>query len=389
MTPAARIQAAIEILDLALGGQAAEAVLTNWARNNRFAGSSDRAAIRDLVYDALRRLRSYAVYGAGGRGLMIASCVAHGVDPASRFTGERHAPRALDASELALIALRPEAAGAAALDCPDWLEAPLCAALGADFAAVMRALQARAPVFLRVNSARVSVAEAAAALAAEGILTEGSPLTAQALRVVEGERKIGQSLAYTQGLVELQDAASQSVIEGIAADKPLRVLDYCAGGGGKSLALAARLGAMAQIEAHDIDAGRMRDLPVRAARAGAQIRVLPPLGAQGRYDLVLVDAPCSGSGTWRRTPEAKWRLTPARLAELCTLQAEILDKAAALTGAGGRLVYMTCSLLLAENSEQISAFLTRNPAWRCEVSRNLTPLDGGDGFFCATLIAPN
>jgi 16S rRNA (cytosine967-C5)-methyltransferase len=158
------------------------------------------------------------------------------------------------------------------------------------------------------------------------------------------------------------------------------VLDYCAGGGGKALALAAR---GAAVTAHDADPGRMRDLPARAARAGARVEIeAAPAGA---FDLVLCDAPCSGSGTWRRAPEAKWRLTPERLAALTELQAQILDQAAPLVAPGGALAYATCSLLEAENGAQTADFLARHPGWQLENERRLTPLEGGDGFYLALL----
>ncbi|MBZ4022412.1 SAM-dependent methyltransferase [Rhodobacter sp. TJ_12] len=386
MTPAARLAAAIDLLDAILAGAPAERALTNWARANRYAGSGDRAAVRDHVFDALRCRGSFAALGGAltGRGLMLGLCRAEGRDPATLFTGTGHAPAPLTAAEQAhLAAPAPPAEDLLASDWPKWLLPQLHADLGADFAAVSDAMQARAPVFLRVNRAKAHRDAAQAALAEAGIETVPHPLAETALEVTAGARKIAQSAPFTAGLVELQDAASQAMVELVPIGPNMRVLDYCAGGGGKALALAA-LAPKAQITAHDIDAGRMRDIAPRAKRAGAKIRLAEPGKVSGPYDLVLVDAPCSGSGTWRRAAEAKWRLTPERLAELVALQSEILARAAALTAPGGRLCYMTCSLLSVENDAQVAAF-TQSGAWRVDARLRLTPVDGGDGFFGVVL----
>lgn len=386
MTPAARLAAAIAILDQVREGAPAERALTNWGRASRFAGSGDRAAVRDHVFDVLRCRGSFAALGGGesGRALVLGLARAQGLDIAAFFTGEGHAPAPLSEEEAARLAQPlPDEGALADLDWPDWLRPQLQADLGAAYAAVSARMRARAPVFLRVNLARGDRAAAQAALALEGIATRPHPLAETALEVTGGARRIQASAAYRDGLVELQDAASQAAIAQVPVAAGMRVLDYCAGGGGKALALAARA-PKARIEAHDIDPGRMRDIPVRAARAGARISTVAP-GRLGRdYDLVLVDAPCSGSGTWRRTPEAKWRLTPDRLAELCALQAQILRAAAARVAPGGRLLYMTCSLLDAENAAQVEAFV-RETGWQVAEQRRFTPLDGGDGFFAAQL----
>lgn len=380
MTPAARIQAAIEVLDAFAAGEAAERALTNWARANRFAGSGDRAALRDLVYGALRRRRSLSVRGGGqtGRALMIGAVAERGDDLDAVFSGLGHAPAALSADERARLGT-PSARDL--LDLPDWLIAPLCAALGPDLPAVAEALRHRAPLFLRVNAAKGDTATAVAALASEGVAAVPVAEVTNALLVTGGERKLAASRAYLGGLVEVQDLSSQAAVAALPDPAGLRVLDYCAGGGGKSLALAAR---GARVSAHDISAARLAALPPRAARAGARIATLPPGSVRGSFDLVVVDAPCSGSGTWRRTPEAKWRLTPDRLAELTALQARVLDAAARHAAPSARLAYMTCSLLEAENGDQIADFHRRNPGWTTLSERRFSPLDlGGDGFFLA------
>jgi 16S rRNA (cytosine967-C5)-methyltransferase len=378
MTPAARLSAAIGILDRILAGSPAEQALTNWGRASRFAGSGDRNAVRDLVFDALRCRRSFAALGGGetGRGLILGGLRSAGQDPESFFTGEGHAPAPLTSADAGQT---PE--GYAAHDLPDWLGPRMEQDLGADFRAFAEALRHRAPVFLRVNTARCALSDAQAALAAEGIETVPHPLSPTALQVTGGARKVAGSAAYADGMVELQDAASQAVVDALPLADGQRVLDYCAGGGGKTLAMAAR--ARLKLFAHDADPRRMRDLPARAKRAGARVTLTE--APQGPFDLVLADAPCSGSGSWRRAPEGKWLLTPERLEAVIAVQAQILDRITALVGPGGVLAYATCSLLRAENEAQIAAFQARSPGWSLTSQRRLTPLDGGDGFFVAVL----
>ncbi|MBN2741279.1 MAG: RsmB/NOP family class I SAM-dependent RNA methyltransferase [Rhodobacteraceae bacterium] len=384
MTPAARIAAAISLLDRIASGDPAERALTNWARANRYAGSKDRAAIRDHVFDALRCRGSYAALGAGeqGRALMLGMMRAQGLDPDTLFTGEGYAPTALTADERAAYEAAVSDDSIAELDWPAWLRPILRDDLGPDYPAISQAMRARAPVFLRVNLARGMRDQAKAALANEGIIAQPHPLVETALEVTQGARLVQRSQAYLNGLVEVQDASSQAAAALLPLAPGDRVLDYCAGGGGKALAMAAAC-PEAQIFAHDADPGRMGDLPTRAKRAGTRIVQRPPGDPGAGYSLVLVDAPCSGSGTWRRTPEAKWRLDPARLSELCALQAKILSEAADLVAPGGALAYMTCSVLRAENEEQLNELCERG--WLIELVRRFSPQTGGDGFFAAIL----
>ncbi|KEO60831.1 RsmB/NOP family class I SAM-dependent RNA methyltransferase [Thioclava indica] len=383
MTPAARIAAAISLLDRIASGDPAERALTNWARTNRYAGSKDRAAIRDHVFDALRCRGSFAALGGGeqGRALMLGMMRAQLIDPDALFTGEGYAPQPLtDTERAAFEAAAPE--NIAALDWPAWLRPILQADLGADYPAISQAMRARAPVFLRVNLAHGTRDQAQTALAGEGIIAQPHVLAETALEVTQGARLIQRSQAYLNGLVELQDASSQAAAALLPLAPGDRVLDYCAGGGGKALAIAAAC-PQARIFAHDADPGRMRDLPARAKRAGARITQRPPGDPGAGYDVVLVDAPCSGSGTWRRTPEAKWRLDPARLSELCALQAQILMAAADLVAPEGALAYMTCSVLQAENEDQLNKIA--DYGWSVEIARRFSPQSGGDGFFAAVL----
>ena len=376
----ARHQAAIEILDAWLAGTPLEKALTGWARRSRFAGSRDRAAVRDIVFDAVRKRRSAAARGGSetGRGLVLGLLVENETDPDTVFTGAPHAPAPLDAAERAHLAAPPAMPPNVALDVPDWLAPRLESALGPDHAPVMALMRERAPVFLRVNTLRGSREEAQARLAEEGIATRPHPLADTALEVTGGTRRIRQSAAFREGLVELQDAASQAVVAALPLAPGMRVLDQCAGGGGKALAMAARMGGKGTILAHDADPGRMKDLPARAARAG--VRITRTTRPEGAFDLVLADVPCSGSGAWRRSPEGKWRLTPARLDDLIRLQDRILDEAAPLVAPGGWLAHVTCSLLDEENRDRAEAFLARHREFALEKSRRWTPLAGGDGF---------
>ncbi|MCC6863593.1 MAG: RsmB/NOP family class I SAM-dependent RNA methyltransferase [Rhodobacteraceae bacterium] len=378
MTPAARVAAAIGILDRILGGQPSEVALMNWGRASRYAGSGDRAAVRDIVYDALRRRRSFGALGGGdtGYGLVLGWARASGQE--ALFSGEAYAPAMSEA-------LGREPQGLEMLDCPDWLGPILVESLGDAFVPVMQAMWQRAPVFLRVNLARGSRAAAIAALAKEGITSESHPLAASALCVTGGARKVQASEAYASGRVELQDAASQAVVEMLPLCDGMRVLDLCAGGGGKTLAMAAR--AKMVLHAYDIDVRRMSDLPARAKRAGVLIKIISTPESAGLYDFVLTDVPCSGSGSWRRDPQGKWALDAVRLQFLTEVQSAILDRATTLVRAGGAIGYTTCSLIEAENAAQIVAFLARHPSWTLEAERRFTPLEGGDGFYAAVLRA--
>jgi 16S rRNA (cytosine967-C5)-methyltransferase len=386
MTPAARIAAAAGILDDILAGQPAERTLTNWARGARYAGSKDRAAVRDLVYDGLRRRRSLAWVGGAetGRGLMLGALRLAGTDPGTLMTGEGHALPAPGPEEVGRDLA--DAPPAVRLDMPDWLLPSLAAALGEGLEAACRALGSRAPVTLRANLRKVSQEGAREVLAREGIATTPDPDVRTALHVAEGAARVASSGAYRSGLVELQDAASQAAVLRLPLADGDRVLDYCAGGGGKTLAM----GALAELKlfAHDADPRRMADLPGRAARAAVGVALLADPVRESPFDLVLVDAPCSGSGTWRRTPDAKWRLTPERLADLAALQDRILEESAPLVGPGGHLAYATCSVLLEECEERVARFKDMHPAWE-EVDRlRLAPGPRGDGFFQVLLRKP-
>lgn len=384
MTPAARISAAIEVLDQIAAGASAHKALSGWGRRSRYAGSGDRAALRDLVFDVLRCWRSCAALGGGetGRNLMLGALRARGESPDDIFNGEGHAPAPLSPAERAA---GREPVGAAALDLPDWLWTEFQKQLGERAEAVALTLRERAPVMLRVNLRRGDLAEAIGSLAGEGIETESDPIATTALRVTRGARRLSASQAFLSGLVEVQDGSSQAAMESLSVRQNLRMLDYCAGGGGKVLALAARH--EGQWFAHDIEPARMIDLPIRARRAGVTIEILEKreLLHRGPYDLVLCDVPCSGSGTWRRNPEAKWAFSADRLRKLGQIQASILEEAAPLVARGGSLVYSTCSVLPVENREIAAAFCSGRAGWRIVAEKCWSISASGDGFFLAVI----
>lgn len=383
MTPGARIAAAIDILDSIQAGQPAEQALTRWARASRFAGSGDRAAIRDHVYDVLRNLRSDACRGGGqsGRALMIGRLRAEGADTSELFDGVGHAPAPLTEPEHASGALPHTIEDVWNL--PEWLADAFTRSLGEKAQATAQALTTRAPLTLRINTLKTNRAEAQVRLRDEGIDTIENPRADTALTITQGPRRLRNAPSYLNGLVELQDGSSQAAIAGVQGAGT--ALDFCAGGGGKALALAA---AGWRVTAHDVDENRMRDIPARALRGGHEITICPPddIAHAGTFDLVFCDAPCTGSGTWRRSPEAKWALTPDRVQDLMAMQTQVLDAAQHHVAPTGRLIYATCSVLHEENEGQIDAFLARYPEWQVAHTQRWDVDAWGDGFFVAHLV---
>ncbi|AKS46152.1 16S rRNA (cytosine967-C5)-methyltransferase [Octadecabacter temperatus] len=383
MTPAARVAAAIEVLETIFEGATPEKSLTGWGRTHRFAGSKDRAAIRDHVFQALRCKASYGWLGGAntGRGVMLGAMRAAGqVD--EMFTGVGHAPRDVEDGEEAR--LLKDAERWIQRDMPGWMLPHFDAALGADSDDVFDILKDRAGVFLRVNAARSTAKDVIASLAEENIVAVPVQNMGFTLQVIENERRVALSAAYEDGLIELQDTSSQHAISALNITKGQRVLDLCAGGGGKALAMAA-LGA--EVTAHDIDPKRMVDIAPRAARAGVTIETVATenLATIEPFDIVFVDAPCSGSGTWRRNPAAKWDLTAERLQELTTIQDEVLSQGAKIVRAGGALVYATCSVFEAENNSRIQSFMAVTSGFAIEQQVSIAPHALGDGFYYSVL----
>ncbi|MEM1300364.1 MAG: RsmB/NOP family class I SAM-dependent RNA methyltransferase [Pseudomonadota bacterium] len=390
MTPPARVQAAIEILDAWMAGsEGLDRVLAAWGRTHRFAGSGDRRRIADLVYDGVRRRRSSAwVAGTEDddpRGVIRGSLMQDGTPLEPLFDGSRYGPPAMTEEERVVRELH-DAPRAVQLDYPDWLDPGLAHVAEP----ALSALRAQAPVDLRVNSIKVGIADVSAVLREEGIVVEPICSAPLALRVTEGARRVAASRAYSEGLVEIQDAASQRAATFAGAKPGMTVLDLCAGGGGKTLALGADMKGQGRLIAHDISTARMKDLPQRAARAGLRVDAIASadLSELSRQcDLVVVDAPCSGTGAWRRNPDHKWRLTANELERLEGVQVGLLEQAIGLCAPGGQIVYMTCSILERENGVQIERFLDRRPDWTRRDELVLSPADGTDGFYAARLRA--
>ncbi|MEM8537082.1 MAG: RsmB/NOP family class I SAM-dependent RNA methyltransferase [Pseudomonadota bacterium] len=383
MTPGARMAAAIEVLDQIALGTPAEKALTSWARARRFAGSKDRAAIRDHVFDVLRARRSLG--DGDGRSLLLRLAKRDGLDIDALFSGEGHAPPPLSKAERAALAAPLPQSADTACDIPAWLWPLWVDSLGDQAEVAAKALQRRADVYLRVNRRRMDSAAAVATLATDQIIAVPHETVPGCLRVTENARRVSQSAAFVDGLVELQDAASQIAVQNVPVPAKGRVLDYCAGGGGKALAFADLHDAT--VTAHDAAPERMADLPTRAARAGVEITLARSDDSirGSDFDVVFCDAPCSGSGTWRRTPDAKWRLTQDRLLALTDVQDAVLQAGSRYVANNGILAYATCSVLNVENEARVAAFLARDGSWAKIATRTLLPNHLHDGFFLTLL----
>ena len=383
MTPAAHIAAAIEILDLILAGENAEDSLTKWGRSNRFAGSGDRHAIRDVVFDALRQKNSLTKRSKkiSGRSWIIALLKKREVNLDEYFGASRYSPSKIKKWELDLLPIKNESD---LHDIPDWLWPKWKATLGRKANEVANTLKERANIFLRVNASKGTRKVAIQVLERDGITSKLHPTVSTALIVNKGTRNIKNSEAYNLGLVELQDASSQASVLSLSKDQNGPILDFCAGGGGKSLALSAYFSK--PIFAYDVNFERMKDLNKRASRSGADIRIIKSNDLKNsHYGLVFCDVPCSGSGTWRRDPEGKWSLTLHGYERLLSLQEKILITAAQLVKANGKLVYATCSILKDENKAQIQKFLVNSKEWVFEQEKLFIPNELGDGFYFTVL----
>jgi len=385
MIPAARISAAIEVLDdIATRRRPAPDALKDWGLAHRFAGSKDRRAIGDLVFDALRHRNSSAAVGGGddGRSVMLGLFRRHrGLDIAAiekLFSGDRFAPAPLTDDERAVLSrdALADAPDYVRGDYPEWIAPNFARIFGDDVVAELQALATPAPLDLRVNTLKAEADHAASELAAAiGRTPERPALSALCLRLPlepgSAEPHIASTEPFLKGQVEIQDLGSQLAAEFAGARPGMQVLDLCAGGGGKTLALAAAMQNHGQIFAHDSDRRRLAPIHDRLTRAGVrnvQVRTPRPNSdvlddLENRMDLVLVDAPCTGTGTWRRNPDAKWRIRPGSLAERNKDQALVLATAARYVKPGGRLAYITCSVLEEENTDQIDAFLAAHPGF--------------------------
>jgi 16S rRNA (cytosine967-C5)-methyltransferase len=405
MTPGARLAAAVEILAEVLTAKAAaDRTIGGWGKAHRFAGSKDRAAIAERVYTVLRRRNecAHVMQADTPRALVLGSlAVVDGLNTdriEALCTDGTHAPGALSADERArLAAPTPPPADKPwiALNYPQWLHDRFRSAFGDALHAELSALNARAPLDLRVNTLCATRAAVIKELESDGFAPAPCPHAAQAIRLAAGsDAKISATAAYLAGRIEIQDEGSQLSVELAGAKPGDTVIDLAAGAGGKALALAAAMANRGRVLACDVDPVRLRKMEPRVARAGATIvdiagdpyaEAIASRVGEGA-DIVFVDAPCSGTGTWRRNPEAKWTLDEQRLAGFRAAQTKLLDRAAELTRPAGRIVYVVCSLLPCEGADQMTAFIARNPAWRLIDTTRLTPAQNGtDGFFAAVL----
>ena len=415
MTPPARLAATIDLLAAieAAPRRPADAVANSFFRERRYIGGGDRRDISDQVWFALRHWRRLEWWLQRGEGratarlLPAAAAILEGrpVESLQRaYSGGRYAPDTLEPAELRVLRAleghtieHPEMPDAVRHEVPDWLLPLLAERFGPDLEGELAAMTGQAPLDLRVNLLKGSREQAHAALAEAGIETEPMALSPWGLRA-RGRQNVTVTTAFRDGLVEIQDEGSQLVVRALQAGPEMRVVDYCAGAGGKTLAIAMGMENRGHIVACDVSEPRLDGAVRRLRRAGVHNVERHLLAAGDKwgkrraasFDRVLVDAPCTGTGTWRRNPDARLRLRPRDLEELVVKQAAILRDAARLLRPGGRLVYATCSLLPQENEAQVARFLAASPGFaqvpalegRDVIS--LTPRrDGTDGFFAA------
>lgn len=396
MTPAARLQATLDLMhDVESVARPADAVVSAWFRARRQIGDADRGHISELLYALLRhhaRLGWWlAKHGreATPRSRLLAWLALEGKTPDQihvLFNGGKFAPAALTDQERALLvtlqgctiehpAMPDEVRG----ECPAWAVAPLCRRFGDSFPREMAAMLTPAPLDLRVNPLKATREAMLRTLRGLGLPAEATRLAPDGIRVAQRPSLAGLPMLKT-GEAEIQNEGSQLVALLVGARPGERVVDFCAGAGGKTLAIAAQMANKGHVIACDISAGRLKRSAERFRQAGLHNIETRPLTSErdpwvkrhkGGFDRVLVDAPCSGSGTWRRNPDARWR--GSGLETLLPLQASILASAARLVKPGGRLVYATCSMLPEENEAQVAAFLAAHPGFHVVPLRDVAP----------------
>jgi 16S rRNA (cytosine967-C5)-methyltransferase len=381
MRDGGRIAAAIDVIgDVLNRHQPVKSATRDWGKRARYAGSKDRAFVSGLVLDALRKKNSIAhAMGSDEPRALILGALAHAwgwdirrIDDAM---DEEHAPSKLTLEEREALVMAPDVTAEAHVsgDYPDWMEPHMARVFGEARTIEGQAMAVRADVDLRVNTLKVTPEKAAAPLASAK--AEPSALLKNAFHIPardpsERETSLESIPAYSKGWVEVQDAGSQIAAAAANAQPGDQVLDYCSGGGGKTLALAAMMEGKGQIHAYDVDGRRLSAIIPRLKRSGAHnVQLVHPRepealdALKGQMDVVFVDAPCTGTGTWRRRPDAKWRLKPKQLEKRMEEQADILQKASEFVKPGGRLVYATCSFLIEEDEDQVAAFLASNDAF--------------------------
>lgn len=435
MRDGGRIAAAIDVLsDVLNRHQPVKVAARDWGKRARYAGSKDRAWVSGLVLDALRKRNSigHAMGDDGPRGLILGA-LAHAwgwdIRKIDDAMDEQHAPSALTLQERERLVMAPDPAAEAHIvgDFPEWLSPHMTRVFGEMAGVEGQAMAVRADVDLRVNTLKVDAEKASAPL--RSAKAEPSRLLKHAFHIPardpsQREASLESIPAYSKGWVEVQDAGSQIAAAAANVRAGEQVLDYCAGGGGKTLALAAAMGGKGQVFAYDIEGRRLSALVPRLKRSGAHnVQMVHPrepealAALEGQMDCVFVDAPCTGTGTWRRRPDTKWRVKPGSLQTRIEQQTEVLNAAAKYVKPGGRMLYATCSFLIEEDEDRVNAFLEAHPGWVQEDavahvvesdlltdeglaivkagqgpdgSVRLTPRTAGtDGFFFATLRRAN
>ncbi len=413
MIPAARIQAVIELLsDIIATPRPADGTVSAYFRDRRFIGSKDRAAINVRTY---RIIRTYHRLGwwikkcgceVNARTLVIADLMferEHSIASIeASFSGERFTPEPLSKEELKLVRdldkqnlEHPHLPLREKTECPEWAFDMLQKGLGDRYEAEMKAMLTPAPMDLRVNALKATRDEVLEQLKHDGIDAHAGKLSPLSIRIF-GRPQLSQHPLFVSGAVEVQDEGSQMVAVVADAKPGEQVVDFCAGAGGKTLALGASMNNKGRIVAMDVLEKRLEKAKLRFRRAGLHNIETRPLTSerdkwvkrhQNHFDLVLIDAPCTGTGTWRRAPDQRWRTLGPEIAELVPLQRKILESAYRLVKPGGRLVYATCSLLPEENENQVEAFIKDHPEFEVgEKFMRLTPaLNDTDGFFAAVL----
>ena len=382
MRDGGRISAAIEVLgQIETRHLTVRRALKAWGDDARYAGAKDRAFVSGLVLDVLRKHRSLAaIMGEETDRARVLAALRFAWDWRAERIAEAaedpHGPGALTDAERACFERPPpsnQLAPAILGDYPDWLDEPLARVFGDGRAAEGAALADRAPVDLRVNTLKTDMARALKALGplgADPVAFAALGLRIAAPAAADRAPAIEVAPEFAKGWFEVQDLGSQIAASAAGDIKGRQVLDFCAGGGGKTLALAAAMANKGQLYAYDSDARRLTDTVTRSQRAGVRnLQIRSPIrpgaldGLDDKMDLVFVDAPCTGSGTWRRHPDAKWRLTPAQLEKRMGEQDQVLASAATFVKPGGRIVYVTCSFLMEENEDRIAAFLAGHPGF--------------------------
>ena len=380
-------QSVIEILDTYLNEAKIDFVLRKWAIKHRFAGSSDRRKIKDIIFDIIRQKKSCEHVGGGfsGRNLLIGYLKLKGTELSSVFDNSKFGPEELTIKEQNINVDFSNLSNIYELDFPSWLIPILRRSLLNEFSNVVKALRNRSHIQLRVNLKKISRLNAMKKLQKNNIECEINELCSTALNVLNGAQHILTSPCFENGFVELQDAGSQLVSELIEINYNDKVLDMCAGAGGKSLAISCGAELDATYFAWDINFDRMKDIDARSKRAGVKIEKVIKLSSKSFYNKIIIDAPCSGSGSWRRDPEGKWRLDEDILDDYVKTQKELILKGLKLLAPRGQILYITCSILDIENGKLIDDLISSELSLKLVRSISLVPSSKSDGFYGAVL----